>query len=442
MQISRKDTDSLNSVITISLDRKDFSPQVEEVLKNYRKTANIPGFRKGNVPIGMIKKQYENSVTADEVNKILQKSLDKFLKEEKIAILGNPLPVMDNNLDWKSNSLDFNFELGLSPKFNIDLKTRKKVIHYKILADDKMINDQLNTILKQYGKIVSKNDIKKKYEITAKLDSKENGIETTSTFTVNDFKGKRNKDLLLLSKPGSKILFDAKNILEEENKAQSILGINNEAALNLNGKVSVEIKEVNERILADLNQELFDKIYEPGSVKSKKDLKLKIAEGIEKQLEQQSEQKLLNDITEFLIKNTKFKLPEKFLVKWMQNSGKEPLTLEKAQEEFTKSEKGIRYQLIEGKILADNNLQVKAEELKNFSREMITKQMAQYGQPAPEGKEMDEIINRVMTNQDEARRLQEQLISKKLLDFYKVNAPLKVKTINFESFVKEAYGKA
>jgi trigger factor len=442
MQISRKDTDSLNSIITISLDRKDFSSKVEEVLKNYRKTANVPGFRKGHVPIGMIKKQYENSVTADEVNKILQKSLDKYLKEEKIAILGNPLPIMDNNLDWKSNSLDFNFELGLSPKFDIDLKTRKKVIQYKILADEKMINDQLNSILKQYGKIVSKNDIKHNYEITAKFDSKENGVETTSTFSINDFKGKKNKDLLLLSKPGSKILFDAKDLLEEVNKAQSILGINNEAALNLNGKVSVEIKEVNERILADLNQELFDKIYEPGSVKSEKDLKLKIAEGIEKQLEQQSEQKLLNDVTEFLIKNTKFKLPEKFLVKWMQNSGKEPLTLEEAQEEFTKSEKGIRYQLIEGKILVDNNLQIKTEELKSFSREMITKQMAQYGQPAPQEKEMDEIINRVISNQDEARRLQEQLISKKLLDFYKINAPLKVKKINFESFVKEAYAKA
>jgi trigger factor len=424
------------------LDRKDFSSKVEEVLKNYRKTANVPGFRKGHVPIGMIKKQYENSVTADEVNKILQKSLDKYLKEEKIAILGNPLPIMDNNLDWKSNSLDFNFELGLSPKFDIDLKTRKKVIQYKILADEKMINDQLNSILKQYGKIVSKNDIKHNYEITAKFDSKENGVETTSTFSINDFKGKKNKDLLLLSKPGSKILFDAKDLLEEVNKAQSILGINNEAALNLNGKVSVEIKEVNERILADLNQELFDKIYEPGSVKSEKDLKSKIAEGIEKQLEQQSEQKLLNDVTEFLIKNTKFKLPEKFLVKWMQNSGKEPLTLEEAQEEFTKSEKGIRYQLIEGKILVDNNLQIKTEELKSFSREMITKQMAQYGQPAPQEKEMDEIINRVISNQDEARRLQEQLISKKLLDFYKINAPLKVKKINFESFVKEAYAKA
>tara|TARA_B110000444_G_C18851482_1_gene606017 strand:- start:10213 stop:11538 length:1326 start_codon:yes stop_codon:yes gene_type:complete len=441
MQISRKDTDSLNSTLTISLDRKDFAPKVEEVLKNYRKTANVPGFRKGHVPIGMIKKQYEKSIIADEVNKLLQESLDKYLKDEKIAILGNPIPVMDNNLDWKSESLDFNFELGLSPKFEIDLKTRKKVIHYQINADDKMIIDQLSNIRKQYGKIASKKEIKSDYEITASFDSKENRIETTSTFTVDDINSK-NKELLLASKPGNIISYQVKGLFNEMNKAKQILGINDESFASLNGEVSIEIKEVNERILAELNQELFDKIYEPGTVKSEKDLKLKIAEGIEKQLEQQSEQKLLNDVTEFLIENTKFKLPEKFLIKWMQNSGKESLSPEEAKEEYSKSERGIRYQLIEGKIITENNLQVKIDELKDFAKEMISKQMSQYGQPAPEGEEMEGVISRILSNKEEGKRLQEQLASKKLLDFYKEHAPLKVKKINFENFVKEAYAKA
>jgi len=442
MQISRKDTDSLNSTITITVYRNDFASKVDDVLKNYRKTANVPGFRKGYVPMGMIKKQYENAVTAEEVNKILQENLDKYLKDEKIAILGNPLPLMNNNLDWKSDSLDFSFELGLSPKFEIDLKTRKKVIHYHILADDKMINEQLNNIQKQYGKIITKKVIKKEYEITASFDSKENKIETTSTFTIDNIKGKKNKDLILESKPGTSITLEGKNLFDETEKAQQLLGISKEAVSNLKGEIIIEIKEVNERILADLNQELFDKIYKPGTVKSEKELKLKIAEGIEKQLEQQSEQKLLNDVTEFLIKNTKFKLPEKFLVKWMQNSGKEPLTADKAEEEYIKSEKGIRYQLIEGKIVADNNLQVKIEELKDFAKEMITMQMAQYGQPAPGEEEMKGIISRILSNREEKRRLQEQLMSKKLLKFYKENAPVKVKNINFESFVKEAYAKA
>ena len=442
MQISRKNTDSLNSTVTINLKRKDYAPKVEKVLKNYRNTANIPGFRKGHVPMGMIKKQYENSITADEVNKILQESLDKYIKDEKIEILGNPMPVMDNNLDWKSESLDFKFDLGLSPEFEIDLKTRKKVTYYKILADDKMINDQLNNILKQYGKIISKNEVKKDYEITASFNSEENGIETTSTFTLNDLKGKKNKDLLLNSKPGKSISFEGKDFFDGIDKAQRLLGISKEKVSNLKGDIFLEIKEVNERILADLNQELFDKVYEPGTVKNLKELRLKIADGIEKQLEQQSEQKLLNDVTDFLINNTKFKLPEKFLIKWMQNSGKESLSHEKAKEEYIKSEKGIRYQLIEGKIISDNDLQVNTEELKSFAKETILKQLAQPGQPAPGEDERQEIIHRIISNKDEGKRLQEQLISKKLLDFYKKNAPLKLKKINFESFVKEAYSKA
>ena len=442
MHISRKDSDSLNSIITITIDQRDYISKVEEVLKNYRKTANIPGFRKGNVPIGMIKKQYEKPVIADEVNKLLQEKLDKFIKDEKLAILGNPLPIINKDLDWTSKSLEFNFEIGLSPKFEINFNTRKKVTHFKIIADDKMINDQQETIRKQYGKIVTRNEIKNEYEITGNFESKENNINTTSTFSVTDFKSKKNKDLLLESKPGDVVKFAVTNLFIDSKKTRRILGIAEDKVSILTGDVSIEIKEVNERILADLNQELFDKIYKSGTIKSVKEFKLKIAEGIEKQVEQQSDQKLLNDVTEFLIKNTKFNLPNEFLIKWIQNSGKETISIDKAREEFSKSEKGIRYQLIEGKIIADNKLQVKIEELRGFAKEMILNQMRQYGQTIPSDKEIEEIINRILSNKDEIKRIQEQLMSKKLLNFYKNNIPLNLKKVNFESFVSEAYGKA
>tara|TARA_B100001758_G_scaffold245821_1_gene259613 strand:- start:2096 stop:3268 length:1173 start_codon:yes stop_codon:yes gene_type:complete len=390
----------------------------------------------------MIKKQYEKPVTADEVNKLLQEKLDNFIKDEKLAILGNPLPIINKDLDWTSKSLEFNFEIGLSPKFEINFNTRKKVTHFKIIADDKMINDQQENIRKQYGKIVTRNEIKNEYEITGNFESKENNINTTSTFSVTDFKSKKNKDLLLESKPGDIVKFAITNLFIDSKKTKRILGIAEDKMSILTGDVSIEIKEVNERILADLNQELFDKIYKSGTIKSVKEFKLKIAEGIEKQVEQQSDQKLLNDVTEFLIKNTKFNLPNEFLIKWIQNSGKETLSIDKAREEFSKSEKGIRYQLIEGKIIADNKLQVKIEELRGFAKEMILNQMRQYGQTIPSDKEIEEIINRILSNKDEIKRIQEQLMSKKLLNFYKNNIPLNLKKVNFESFVSEAYGKA
>ena len=441
MQISRKNIDSLNSIVTIKLDRKDFSSKVDDVLKNYRKKANIPGFRKGFVPMGLIKKQYQNAVTAEEVNKILQEKLSNFLKDEKIDILGNPLPIVNDDLDWKSDTLEFDFELGLSPKFKINLDSKKKITHYKIFADEKMINEQLNNIRKQYGKMVSKNDIKDSYEISALFKSDENAIQTTSSFMLKDIKGKKNKELIKELKPGNKISLPIKNLFNDPQKAKQVFGINKPDMSELKGEISIEIKEVNERILSELNKELFDKIYKSGSVKTKKEMKLKIAEGIEKQLEQQSDQKLLSDITEFLIENTKIKLPQKFLIKWMQNSGKEQLTLKQAEEEYNKSEKGIKYQLIEGKIISDNNLTVKMEEIKNFSMNMIASQMTQYGQTVPPEKEMQKIIARILSNKDEVKRIQDQIISKKLLNFYLDKAPLKVKKVSFESFIKEAYPK-
>lgn len=162
---------------------------------------------------------------------------------------------------------------------------------------------------------------------------------------------------------------------------------------------------------------------------------------MKKQFEPQADQKLLNDITEYLVEKTKFKLPEDFLKRWMQSSGKEELTAEQAAEEYKKSEKGIRYQLIEGKIISENKLDLSFEELKDYAGTLVANQMRQYGQ-APDEKQIEEIVARVLTNQEETRRISEQLMSSKLLNFFKEKAPLKQKKVSFDAFVKEAYGKA
>ena len=200
-------------------------------------------------------------------------------------------------------------------------------------------------------------------------------------------------------------------------------------------------KEINERIPADLNQELFDKLYAAGSVTSEKELKEKIKEDLQKQFEPQADQKLLNDITEFLVDKTKFKLPTDFLKRWMQTSGKETLTPDQAAEEYDKSEKGIRYQLIEGKIITDNKLDISLEELKVFAGTLIENQMRQYGQQ-PDQKQIDGIVSNILANTEETRRISEQLMSNKMLIFFKENAPLKKKKVGFDTFVKEAYGQA
>lgn len=442
MKISRKDNDALNALLTIDIDRKDFSEKVDVVLSDYRKQANIPGFRKGHVPMGLIKKQYETAVTAEEVNKLLQENLEKYLKEEKIDILGNPLPVMKEVLDWTAETLSFDFELGLSPAFEVDLSGKKKITHYQITADDKMINEQLTHYQKQHGKLIPRENPKDDFEINAVLKNEAAEIEVTATFDLTQITGKSNLEELKKAKVGSKLSLAFKKLFKEDATAARLLGVAEDKLKEIEGDIAIEIKEINERELAELNQELFDKLFGPGTVKSEAEMKEKIKEGIEKQFQQQSEQKLLNDVTEYLIDNTSFDLPAEFLKKWMQNSGKEPLTAVRAEEEYERSEKGIRYQLIEGKLIMKHDLQIKFEELKDYAKEMITLQMAQYGQPAPPEEELDGIVARVMSNQEETRRISDQLMSNKLLDFFKANAPLKEKKVTFDAFVKEAYGKA
>ena len=149
MQITRTDIDALNAKVAISIEQNDFSEKVEKILKDYRKNANIPGFRKGHVPMGMIKKQYETAVTADEVNKLLQENLNNYIQEEKLELLGNPLPVMQDDIDWKADSLSFEFELGLAPTFEVKIKGKKAVTHFQIEADKKMVEEQVGYIQKQ-----------------------------------------------------------------------------------------------------------------------------------------------------------------------------------------------------------------------------------------------------------------------------------------------------
>lgn len=442
MQVTRKDIDPLNAEMVINITREDYRQKVDDVLKNYKKTASIPGFRKGHVPMGMIKKQYEKAVIADEVNKLLQQEMDRYIKEEKLDLLGGPLPKNEKaTLDWDSETLDFEFELGLAPKIVADLKVLKKVIRYEITPDDKMIEEQLTYLRKQYGKLVSQKKVEKGFEISAQFQNEAGELDVMGVFSLEDLKAKKAVDAIKAAKVGELLTIATKNFFKEESKAVQILRIDNDKFQSLSGDFSVEIKEINERVLAVLDKELFDKLYAPDAVKNEKELKEKIREGLQAQLAPQADQKLMNDISAQLVAQTKFNLPEAFLKRWLQTSGKEPLDEKGAAEEFENSEKGIRYQLIEGKIIVDNELNLNFEELKAFTAEMVRNQMAQYGQ-VPEDKQLDGIVSNVLTNQEETKRLSDQLMQHKLLEFYKEKAPLKVKKLSYDAFVKEAYGKA
>ncbi|MDY8136659.1 trigger factor [Aquimarina sp. 2201CG5-10] len=439
MNISKEQLDDLNAVVTVDIAKADYSDKVEKILKDYRKNANIPGFRKGHVPMGLVKKQYGKAVLVDEVNKLLQDALNKYLTEEKLDVLGNPLPKEKESFDWDADDYSFEFELGLAPKFEVKLSGKKTVTHYKIVATDEMIDNQIKTIQKQYGKLVSKDAVEKEDLVAGTFTNEEKEIDNQTTVSLDKIKGKRNLDKFIGSKVGDVIKLKTKGLFSDDNDLISALKISQDDANDLDVEVTFTVTEINQQELADMDQDLFDKLYGPGTIKSVTELKEKIKQDAEKQFEQQADQQLLNDVTENVLENTQFDLPVEFLQKWIRTTGEQPLSEDEAKDEYEKSEKGLRYQLIEGKIINDNNLQVTFDELKDFAKELIKGQMAQFGQMSPEDKELEDIAARILSNQEEVKRISEQLMSTKMLNFYKENAKLKVKEVSFDEFVKEVY---
>ena len=439
MNITKENIDALNAVVKVDIVTEDYQEKVTKLLTDYRKKADVPGFRKGHVPMGMIKKQYGKSVMIDEVNKLLQDSLNKFITEEKLDILGNPLPRIKEDFNWDAETFSFEFELGLAPVFDVDLKAKDKVTQYNIVATEELLDEEVKNIQTRYGKMSPLDAATDLANITGTFVNEESEINKKSTFIASDLKGEENQNKIIGAKVGDVIEFGTKELFEDDHKLQHILGVAHDVIHDLDVTVSFTVEEVTKTEPADLDKELFDKLFADGSVSSVTELREKIKEDAEKQFKQQGDQQLLNAVTEHLVENTKFDLPSDFLKKWLKTAGEKELTTEEATAEFDKSEKGLRYQLIEGKIMKDNDIKLDYAELVDYAKGFIRTQMAQFGNTNPEEKELDDIAGRILQNQEEAQKLQSQLMSNKLLAFYKENMNFKTKELSYEDFIKEVY---
>ena len=440
MKINRKDISKTTSILTIDISIDDYESNVNQVLIDYKKKASIPGFRKGHTPLGLIKKQYGLSVKVDEINKLVQKKLYDYLNDEKISILGNPILKENQLLDWNNDNLSFDFELGLSPEFKLSLKNKEAIDLYEIEADKKMIDDQISNIQNQYGKLVSKQNIDDGYEIKGIFLNSELNIENSSSFKLDDIKSNSCKEILKKMKIGDKIELDAKSLFKKDSNLKLHLKINDEVKSKLR-HVFFQLSEVNQRVPADLDQNLFDKLFGKNKISSVKELRKRLKDDAEKTFVNQSDQKLLSDVNEYLINQTKINLPDKFLKKWIQTAGEKKLNAEEAEIEFKKSEKTLKYQLIESKIIKDFELKIDNDELKTFSQQMIKNQMAQYGQLNPDEKELESISKRILSNKDEVKRISDQLLSEKLLKLYKENLKFNKIKVTYQKFIEIAYAK-
>lgn len=441
MNITRNNVDALNAIVTIELAKEDYQGNVDTVLSNYKKNANVPGFRKGAVPMSLIQKQYGKSVLFEEVNKMLQEKLNNYLVDEKLDILGNPLPVMSENFDWDADVLKFDFELGLAPEFTVDLEGKTKVTKFNIVADEAMLDEQVEYIQKQYGKLVSKEAVEETSELVGTFTNEEEGINKDVTIAVADFRTKTNQKKFLNKKVGDQVTVNTKGLFEDDHKLMDVLGIDHDQVHGLEVDVVFTINEINESEKAELNQELFDKLFGQDVVTSVEQLKEKIKEDAEKQFASQADQKFLNDVFESLLETTSFELPATFLKKWLMTAGETPMSAEQAADEYEKSEKGLRYQLIEGKVMTQYELQLTFEDIKAYTTKLIKEQLAQFGQTEPDDKTVEDIVARVMSNQDEVRRISEQAMNEKMLALFTEKVKANVKEVSYKDFVKEMYGE-
>ena len=443
MNITQERIDDLNALLKVQISAADYQDKVEAVIKNYRKTANIPGFRKGKVPTGQIKKMYGKAILVEEVNKLIQEAIYNYITENKIEVLGNPLPTT-TDLDW-DNTTDFNFEfeMGLSPAFEVNMDKKSKFDYYKIEADKKMVDHYTSDMAKRYGSMTNPEKSEKADLIMGEftqLDSEgnvlEDGINHSASVALDIVSDKKAQKVL------TGVTKDDEVVVKITNKFSSdvahMLNISKEDAKILNSNFRFKIKSISRMTPAEMNQDLFDKVFGKDEVKNEKEFKAKIKEEVEKSFVGESDNKLKNDVILHLIDKVNLELPDTFLKKWLVQTNENGLTAEQVEAEYEQYSKSLKWQLIENKIIKDNDLEVKNEDVVAHTRELIVQNFAQYGQPAPEDKKLDEIAAQVLTNEEERKKVYNQLYDAKTLMLYKEKFKLTEKTVTYDEFVKLA----
>jgi len=446
MNITKQNIDELNAVVKVKVGPEDYQTKVEGALKDYQKKVNMPGFRPGKVPVGIVKKMYGKSILADEINKLLSDSLYKYISENKIEVLGNPLPKADDGkIDWDNQKeFEFSYDLGLAPKFNIELSAKDKFNYSVVKVDDSLVEKQIKEICARYGSIAS-TDISEEKDFLfgdfAELDAEENilqgGIFKSSTLFIERIKDTETKNKLIGIKPEDKIVVEGSKLSENATDLAALLGIDKAKAENLKSKFQFTLKKISKLIPAQVNQELFDKIYGQGIVTSEENFKAKIKEELEQMLANDSERRLYNDIVDALMAKAKFSLPDEFLKRWLMAVNEKPLTYDEVSKEYNGYSNGLKWQLIENKLIKENNIKVSKEEAEEHLKSTIIGNYQKYGIPVPADSDVQSIVNKTLSNEEESKKLFDKLYGQKVMDLFKTKFTIEKKEVSYEDFLKK-----
>ncbi len=447
MNISKENIDDLNAVITLTVEKDDYETRVDKVLKDYRKQANMPGFRPGKVPFGMIKKMYGKHVLADEVNKIVSEEISKYLAESKLNVLGEPLPSeSQETIDFETmDSFSFNFDVAIAPEFEVKLSKREKLPYYTIEVSDEMLDQQIQQATGRFGTTKEAEEAGEESMIKgdfAQLDQDgnvlEDGIKVEDVVISPRNVQEDAKASLIGIKSDAVLTLNPKNTFTDATQTSYMLKVTQEEAEQLDSNFQFTVKEITDYVPAELNQELFNQILGEGKATNEEEFKAQIKEDLEKTLAFESEYKFSIDAKEKLMNKIEMSLPEAFLKRWILtiNHDNEKITPESLEEEMPKYIEDLKWQLIKNEILKVNEIKIEEADILDVAKKSAKMQFMQYGLTNIPEEHLESYAKDMMGQAEQRRNMAETAAQEKALAFIKEAIKVEEKAISREEFNK------
>lgn len=451
MKVLQQSVDKLNAILKVEIKSEDYQNIVKASLEKHRKSAKVPGFRPGKVPLGMIQKQYGKSVLAEELNKMANDTLYKYITEEKLEILGNPIPTANETFKGDMENpgdFEFSYEIGFSPKFEIPTASRRGIEYFSVKVDDKLISSQIEDLRRRYGKLESTEIVADKdmvmglfRELDSSGEPKDNGVENNSTISMEFLKDKKAIKSLIGLKVDDSLVLDPKAVAKDAKDLASMLNIKEEDLSGISSTFKFTVNDIKRMQLADLNEDLYAKLFPNQEVSSEAELKTKVTSDLENMFKADSDRLFTQSVYDYLMDKTKIELPEDFLKRWIKISNDKPIDDETLNKEFDSYLKSMKWQLIQGRIFKENDIQISNEEVVEFTKSLLISNYAQYGMPAPEDKELTETAMGLLKDKEQVNGIYDRITEKKLSDYFQANVPMKEKKLSYDDFVKKASNK-
>ena len=445
MKISKRSIDDLNVVVRIAIEKQDYEATVNETLKDYRKKANMPGFRKGMVPAGLIKKMYGKSALADEVNKLLSRELTRYITDQNLNILGEPLPSLTEQavIDFDSDAdFEFAFDLGLSPEIKVDFEKIGKLPYYEIVVDDQLINNQIQGYTNRFGENISAEVIGEKETTVGdfvQVDSDGNvvngGISSSNVqMSVQLIKDEAIQSQFIGSRIGDVLKFNPKTALQNDHEVAHLLKIKDDEIESIAGDFNFTINSINTFVPAELDESIYKKVYgEETEVKTIDEFRQKIRAELESNLVYSSNYRFSLDTREVFTNAISMKLPEEFLKRWLVETN-EKVTAEQIEEEFDHFRKDLEWTLIKNHLVKENEIRIEESDINDMAREMARMQFQQYGMSSVPDEYLDNYAKSILQNKEQKQKMVEKKVEDKVLELIKEKAGVDLKQVTQKEF--------